>query len=302
MVHELFHRIQPQLGLLGQEGHNEHLDTLDGRYLIQLEWRALARALGSRGQIRQAALSDAVSFRGARRRLFPDAGENERRLEINEGLAQYTATVVTTASLEEAEQDAVYQLMNAPLNATFIRTFPYGMGAAYGLLLDSLAPGWRQRIQVTDDLGGLAAIAANVRPQEEAGPVVSRYGGRELRSFEERRDAEQKERVAELRRRFVDGPVLLLPPAKSSAFTTAGMIPIPGVGTLYPKFRGSGDWGTVDAASIVVSNRGLIVPSPMSHDARSAAGDGWKVAVSAGWKIAGGARGGDYELVRELVR
>jgi hypothetical protein len=85
LVHELFRRIQPQLGLLGLEGPDEPLDTLDGRYLIQLEWRALARGLGSRGQIRQAALIDALSFRRARRRLFPDAGENERRLEINVG-------------------------------------------------------------------------------------------------------------------------------------------------------------------------------------------------------------------------
>jgi len=36
-MHELFHRIQPQLGLFVQELGNDHLDTKDGRYWLQLE-------------------------------------------------------------------------------------------------------------------------------------------------------------------------------------------------------------------------------------------------------------------------
>jgi hypothetical protein len=59
MLHELFHRVQPQLKLLGEDGNNGHLDTLDGRYLLQLEWRALAKALASQRRPR----------RGGRRRV-----------------------------------------------------------------------------------------------------------------------------------------------------------------------------------------------------------------------------------------
>ena len=43
LAHELFHRIQSGLGLTRPEAGNRHLDTLEGRYLLQLEWRALAR-------------------------------------------------------------------------------------------------------------------------------------------------------------------------------------------------------------------------------------------------------------------
>ena len=32
LMHELFHRIQPQLGLIAQTVPNTHLDTLEGRY------------------------------------------------------------------------------------------------------------------------------------------------------------------------------------------------------------------------------------------------------------------------------
>jgi hypothetical protein len=98
LIHEMFHRIQPQLDLLFPDLPNNHLDTPDGRYWMQLEWKALSRALGSSGDIRLAAVRDALAFRAARRGRFPGAVESERILAINEGLAQYTAIVVAAAS------------------------------------------------------------------------------------------------------------------------------------------------------------------------------------------------------------
>ena len=49
MLHGLFHRIQPELGFITDDGYKEHLDTLEGRVWIQLEWRALRRAVESSG-------------------------------------------------------------------------------------------------------------------------------------------------------------------------------------------------------------------------------------------------------------
>jgi hypothetical protein len=109
----------------------------------------------------------------------------------------------------------------------------------------------------------------------------------------------------------VNGPVLVLPAAKTSAFITNGMTPIPGLGTLFPHFRGIGEWGTVDAVSLVVrdDDRALILAAPRSVDVRSAAGDGWTVALAERWKTAKGPREGDYQAVpdaaatlREMMR
>src|SRR5262245_37554162 len=50
MLHELFHRIQPELGLITPSGQNAHLDTVEGRVSLRLEWRALARALAEAGE------------------------------------------------------------------------------------------------------------------------------------------------------------------------------------------------------------------------------------------------------------
>jgi len=98
MMHELFHRVERPLGLMTEDGQNGHLDTLEGRYWQLLEWRALARALGSSGAERTAAVKDALAFRFARRQLFPAAAANEVLEEIREGLAHYTATVITASS------------------------------------------------------------------------------------------------------------------------------------------------------------------------------------------------------------
>ena len=92
MMHELFHRAQNQLGLPAMKaGDNAHLDELNGRYYLQLEWRALARALEAhRDADRREAAMDALRFRAARYRIYPGAAAGERALEQNEGLAEYT--------------------------------------------------------------------------------------------------------------------------------------------------------------------------------------------------------------------
>ena len=102
MLHELFHHIQPDLGLMPLSGQNAHLDTFEGRIWLRLEWRALSRALAQSGEDRKHILSDAAAFRLKRRSLFANAAENERVEEIREGLAQYTGIVVTAESRADA--------------------------------------------------------------------------------------------------------------------------------------------------------------------------------------------------------
>jgi hypothetical protein len=52
VLHECFHRIQDSIGLPARDAVNNHLDTLDGRVWLQMEWRALERALRQSGQAR----------------------------------------------------------------------------------------------------------------------------------------------------------------------------------------------------------------------------------------------------------
>src|SRR5262245_19931677 len=186
LLHELFHRIQPQLGLFLADGQpTDHLDTLNGRYWIQLEWRALAKALGSTGKDRDAAVKDALTFRATRRKLFPAASASERVIEINEGLAQYTATVAAANSPAEAVKNAIDQLAHAAQEPTFVRQFGYPSGVAYGILLDAYSAGWTRRLKPADDLGQLLLTAAKIQDTETAEAAAGLYGGPDLFAVEE---------------------------------------------------------------------------------------------------------------------
>jgi hypothetical protein len=299
-MHELFHRIQPELGLLLPDAPNDHLDTATARYWIRLEWRALAAALAASGAERRAAIGEALAFRSARRTAYPDAAERERVIEINEGLAQYTGTVVAAGSADVSARDAIAQLREVEGQPTFVRSFAYPSGAAYGVLLDAVDPGWPRRVRATDDLGRLLAAAANAVPAGDVGVAAARYDGPAIRREEDAREKARQSLLAELRQRFVDGPVLVLPPTRSAAFTNTGMTPIPGAGTIYPQYRTTAEWGTLEAAqALIPADRSrIILPAPSSSSGSTIAGEGYTLKIAPGWIVRSGSRPGDLMLVK----
>ena len=303
LLHELFHGVQPQLGLIAPALAPEHLDAVDGRYWLRLEWRALARALRESGEERNVAVREALAFRQARRLLYPASVDNERAQEITEGLAAYTGTVLAAQSAADAIVGALDLLANAEGAESFVRTFAYVSGPAYGLLLDALSPGWTRRVRATDDLATLVTHALAAPPAIDDTASATRYGGAEIRAFEHKREQERQERLAELRRRFVDGPVLRIPGGGSGMFDSRGAVVIPGVGTVYfGRFRASGAWGALEAEKGVLvasDGRSRSVAAPARPDGGAIAGDGWTFKAAAGWVVREGARRGDYEVVRQ---
>ena len=303
LLHELFHTVQPQLGLRVPALSPEHLDAPDGRYWLRLEWRALARALGESGDQRTLAVRDALAFRQARRLQYPAGVENERAQEITEGLAAYTGTVLAAPSPADAIVGALALLANGEAGESFVRAFAYTSGPAYGLLLDASSPGWTRRMRGSDDLGTLVMQALAVQPASDATASATRYGGSEIRASEEQREQERQQRLAEVRRRFVDGPVLVIPGGGSGMSDSRGAVVIPGVGTVYfHAFRSSGDWGALEAEKGVLvgsDGRSRRVPAPVRRDDGTFAGDGWTFKAAPGWVVREGARRGDYEVVRQ---
>jgi hypothetical protein len=305
-LHELFHGVQSRLGLGAPARETEHLDAADGRYWLRLEWRALARALQESGEQRRIAVRDALAFRQARRTLYPASVEDERGQEIGEGLAAYTGTVLAAESAADAIVSAVDLLAGmeaVALQASFVRTFGYVSGPAYGLLLDALSPDWRRSVRGSDDLGTLVMRALALQPATDATASAARYGGAEIRASEQQREVEQQQRLAELRQRFVDGPVLVIPGGGSGMSDSRGATVIPSIGTVYfGPYRASGGWGTLEAEKgvlIASDGRSRRVPAPVRRDDGTFAGDGWTFRVAPGWVVREGARRGDYEVVRQ---
>lgn len=304
MLHGLFHRIQPELGLITEDGLNEHLDTLEGRISIQLEWRALRRAIESSGIARAEAIADALAFRRDRRRRFPGAAEGERREEIREGLASYTGIAAWAESAADARRAAVVALSANGSQSAFVGNFEAASGPAYGVLLDDLLPGWRRQVRGTSDLGDLLASATGNRPPTtDIAAAAARYDGAALRTAEEARDRAQQFRVAELRRRFVDGPVLTMPAAGSGSSDTTGSVGIPGVGTVFFRnFTLSAQWGRLNADNGVLraaDGNTLSVPVTGRLEGTTLQGDGWSITLNPGWVVRPAARSGSFTIARE---
>jgi hypothetical protein len=300
-LHELFHRIQPELKLMAGVGENDHLDTLDGRYWLQLEWRALSRALTSSGAARATAISDALAFRRARRTAFPAAAIREAADEIREGLAEYTGVVVTASSTPEAIAMAVRQLAAAEQEGSFVRRFHAASGPAYGLLLDAFAPGWTRRVTAADDLAQLLTSAAKIEPARDAAASAARYRSAELRVAEEKRDVEHQARVAGLKARFVDGPVLIVPRPTSAAINNTGATSIPDVGLIIMEYRSTPAWGSLTATSgvLVLTKGGVMhLTAPFQTSGSTLSGEGWTITLAAGWTVRPGKRPGDFEIVK----
>jgi hypothetical protein len=301
MLHGLFHRIQPGLGLMTTDGFNEHLDTLEGRYWIQLEWRALRRALESSGNDRVEAVADALAFRRERRRVFPSAADNERREEIREGLASYTGIAVWANSPADARRAAAGALVGG--DWSYVGNFEAASGPGYGVMLDELLPGWRREVRSTSDLGDMLASANNRPPTTDAAVAAARYDGAALRQTEEARDRAQQERVADVRRRFVDGTVLTMPAGGSGTSDTRGSVGVPGVGTvLFNNFTQSAPWGRLNASKGVLrSADGTTLSVPVSGplEGTTFEGDGWTVTLNSGWVVRPAPRPGSFVIVRE---
>ncbi len=300
MLHGLFHRIQAELGFTASNGFNEHLDTLEGRVWMQLEWRALRRALESRGSDRAEAIADALAFRRERRRLFPGAADNERREEIKEGLPSYTGVAAWANSPADAHRAAAPP---ASIDVSIVGAFPYTSGRAYGVLLDDLLPGWRRQVRGTSDLGDLLASANNRPLTTDVAVAAARYDGATLRTAEEARDRARQVRVAELRRRFVDGPVLTMPAGGSGTSDTTGSVGIPGVGTVFFRnFTLSAQWGRLNADDGVLraaDGSTLSVPVTGPLEGTTLKGDGWSATLNSGWVVRPAARPGSFTIVRE---
>ncbi len=307
LAHEAFHHLQRRRGLTTGERANAHLESARGRTLLQLEWRALARALESRGARRRAAVQDALGFRSARRALFPKAEEEERAIEQNVGLAEYTGARLGARSAAARLALTKTALAQTPRQATLVRSFVQASGPAYGLLLDDV-PGasWRREALKGADVGELLARALSLDtkpPSEEL--LASRgkaYGAPELEQREAERERAAQGRLVTLRQRFVEGPALRLPFEQMRIqFKPGELVPIEGVGTVYPSGRIVDAWGSLTVSTGVLVDeqwKSATVPLPVKTQGNMLSGDGWELELATGWEQAPGARKGDVTVRR----
>ena len=297
LLHESFHIVQPQL-VNGPAGANEHLDAVDGRYWLRLEWRARTGATGKRrsaGRSRRAGLPTGSS------RGIPIKSKASASFTFLKAWPRHQTVLVAPSQTTRSRAGSA--LAGAEDEESFVRTFTYNSGPAYGLLLDAASPGWPRTVRGSDDPPAMLMRALGVQPVADAAAAAARYGGAELRAAEEQREQQQQARIAGLRQRFVDGPVFVMPCGGGGTSNSLGAVVIPGAGTVrFNAYRLSGLCGTLTAENGVLEatdGGSRRLPAPVRGDDVTISGDGWTFRAAAGWVVREGARRGDYEAVRQ---
>jgi hypothetical protein len=303
-AHELFHRIQPELGLMAPDSPNLQLDTPEGRLWLQLEWRALAAALVEQGSAQIQAIRDALAFRSHRHELFAGSAKTEASLEIAEGVPEYTGTIAGEPDQDSARWRAIGKLTDPDQSITFVRSFAYTSGPPYGLLLDQRLPGWRTNLSAQSDLGALLAATLPPHSVVSAEARALHYGAFAIRIAEAERAQKAEAARARYRARLVEGPTLLLPGGRKFAFSfnPSTLVSLGDANTVYPTFHATSEWGTLDVTD------GVLVPTDFSRATLAAPkdingphleGPGWTLELAAGWSVVPGARAGSYTVEKK---
>src|SRR5580698_1581592 len=303
-AHEMFHRIQPELGLMSPDSSNLQLDTLEGRLWLRLEWRALAAALVEQGPAQTQAIRDALAFRSHRHELFAGSALTEASLEIAEGVPEYTGTIAGEPDRDSARWRAIGKLSDPDPSITFVRSFAYTSGPPYGLLLDQRLPGWRAKLSAQSDL---SALLASTLPPHAAVSAEARapvYGALAIRIAEAERAQKAEAAKARYRARLLEGPTLLLPGWKKFAFSfnPSTLVSLGDANTVYPTFHASAEWGTLDVTDGVLvptDFSGATVAAPKTTQGPHLEGPGWTLDLKAGWRVVPGARAGSYTVAKE---
>lgn len=303
-AHECFHRIQPALHLDAIDTPSLHLDSAEGRLWLELEWRALAAALVGHGAAQETAIRDALAFRAHRRALFPGAAAAEDSLEIAEGVAEYTGVAVASPDAASARWRTISKLADPDLSQSFVRSFAYISGPAYGLLLDARAHGWRAKLTKESDLGALLAATLRKGKAVDAKARAEVYGAAALGLAEADRTAKMEAIKARYLALLVDGPTLTLPGHGHFRFSfrPSAMVALGDAGIVEPLFHATNDWGVLDVtdgALVPKDFSAVTVAAPANISGAHLKGPGWTLDLSPGWKIVPAAKAGSYVVVKE---
>ncbi|MBX3120152.1 MAG: hypothetical protein KF784_13890 [Fimbriimonadaceae bacterium] len=309
MIHELFHRIQPELGIPGASPQNAQMETKDGRLWLQLELKALSEALLARtAKDRDRYAKNALEFRQMRYRLFPKAKVEEDQLELNEGLAEFTGYMMRGGWEPESRMWMSNQLNYFVGLDTYSRRFAYKTGPAYALLLNVREAAlydeirWRKTLTAQSSLAGMLAELYDLKTFQSDSATIALakpYGYDELLQIETDREKARLEKLAAIRKRMIEGPVLLLPFEKMRvSFDPQNLVPLDEDGTYYPTATIIDEWGTIevtDGVLIAGDWRSAKVVAPASG---AVSGPGWTLKLKTGWKIVVGKRKGDFTVVK----
>ncbi|MFA9466442.1 MAG: hypothetical protein ACERKN_19440 [Velocimicrobium sp.] len=302
-IHEMFHNIQKDLGLDGatsSEGtnsiyyDNSHMDEMNARIYLKLEWEALHKALNSSGAAKKKAIADALTFRYARRKEY-NSSKDENAFEIQEGITEYTAErlVYSTDDLmDQILRSDWKRYLNEKETPTFVRSFAYHSGVLYGLLLDECSSDWRQSITYQSDLGELLrqqyAINLSALSSKES---EKRYNFKGIYQYEKKRKKKMKETILKYTKKFIDGPVLQINLTNADvSFNPNNIRVLKGQGSIYEIAEIYDNFGqiVVTEGGVLIStdwNKAIVSSKNIQISDKTIKGKGWTLKMKSGYSL-----------------
>lgn len=304
LMHEAWHRIQPQIGLEAVHADQEQLDTEPGRVSLRLELRALQAAIAATTPAGQQAIRDALTFRAWRQARFPKALDAENAMERHEGIAEYTGRLLSQDAAMSAH--LADHLRKGDAVTAYARSFAYYTGPAYGVLLDRASPGWRKTWNRRDGLPEMLAVALHLKvpaDDDSFNEYATRYGLSGIQAEESARAIKQVAVADALRAGLIDGPVLVAPVKGASfSFDPNRVTPLAPTGAVYGTIRAAADWGVLEVANDGLLSTDWSRLSVAYTEAKvavdGAEGRGWRLHLKPGWKVVPGKRAGDWTIAR----
>jgi len=306
IIHELFHQIQPIIGFENlQEQNNGHLDTYENRLLLKLELEALEKALNSTDSIPKLKhIQNALTFR-TKRNKSQEIKNAENSLELNEGLAEYTAIMLSGRNAKELKLHLSKSKNDFYSNPTFVRSFAYQTIPFYGYLLSLKYPNWHKKvdrnINLTSLFINLFEISIDKNQSIEKITEQNNYNYQQIKKEEKKREKLRILKIEELKTRFIDEPTLELNFQNMSiSFDPSNITPLENFGTIYPNLRVTDNWGilTVQNGALLAPDWSkVIVTIPTQITNKIIKGNGWKLELNPKWKVQ--KKGNGFKLEKE---
>ena len=299
ITHELFHRVQPTLGLNTINTDNSHLDKEHGRIYLRMELEALRQAIQSPTlEIASPHIINAMLFRELRHQMHSDADSTENMLELNEGLAEYTGLIMSERSQKETVEHLMKSIRDFQYSKTFVRSFAYQTIPLYGFLTRKFVREfWNKDITRQTNLTSYFMRSFNVKIPIDIGKYTSKvwfdYNGDQISKEEKKREEENTRLINEMTIKFVKNPHLEIPFENMNvSFDPGNLIPLENYGTVYPKLRITDNWGILtveDGALLSADWSKVIVTVPEEKKNNIVRGKGWTLEL----------RSDQYAIIRD---
>ncbi len=293
LIHESFHRIQPIIGFDSvHEVPSVHLDTKDGRIYLKLELEALKRALTTNQPDMH--IKNALLFRQYRYNLFPEAKKAENSLEILEGLAEYTGSILSQRSDSNLKEHYVSQIDWFYSLPTFVRSFAYFTTPVYGYLMHQTDENWNLQITKDTNLSEYMFAFFDVSQQtctkEAIMQLGADYGIDSIIDLETQREIKKELLKRSYRNTFLSDSVVEIGLEKMSiGFNPSNIMPLDSLGTVYPNLRITDNWGIleVDSCGALVSPSWdkVTISYPEIITDTLIVGRGWRLKLNNEWKL-----------------